>query len=101
MKTIVYKDAHHQFPVLPGKKMIKVSEFADLSNCGENEYWFLRNDGTWYSPYLKKTYAEVDPGDAEADCRKDGEAIIGGNEEAKAKSINEFKTFLKGVFNLQ
>jgi dienelactone hydrolase len=100
IKTIVYKDAHHQFPVLPGKKMIKVPEFADLSNCGQNEYWFLRNDGTWYSPYLGKTYAEVDSGNIATDCRKDGEAAMAGNEAAKAKSIRDFKAFLKNVFHI-
>ena len=100
IKTIVYKNAHHQFPVLPGKKMIKVPEFADLSNCGQNEYWFLRNDGSWYSPHLKKTFADVEPGDIMTECKKDGEAIMVGNVEAKAKSINEFKIFLKRVFNL-
>jgi dienelactone hydrolase len=101
IKTIVYKNAHHQFPVLPEKKIIKAPEFADLSNCGQNEYWFLRNDGNWYSPYLKKTYAEVDTGDIATDCKKDGEAIMGGDEEAKAKSIKEFKAFLRRVFNSQ
>jgi dienelactone hydrolase len=101
IKTIIFKDAHHQFPVLPGKKIIKVPELADLSNCGKNEYWFLRNDGTWYSSHLKKTFAEVDPGGLMTDCKKDGEAIMGGNEEAKAKSISDFKSFLRKVFDLQ
>ena len=101
INTIVYKNAHHQFPVLPGKKMIQVPELADLSDCGQNEYWFLQNDGIWYSSYLKKTFAEVDPGYTYTDCMKDGGAIVGGNEEAKAKSINEFKIFLKKVFDLR
>jgi dienelactone hydrolase len=101
IKAIVYKEAHHQFPILPAKKTIKVPGLADYSNCGENEYLLLKNDGTWYSPYRKEIYDGVDPPrDFSAGCRKDGEAIMGGNEEAKAKSIADVKRFLKGVFSL-
>jgi len=103
IKAVVYKGAHHMFPVLYSDKTTKVPVLPDWSHCGKEELLFLREDGTWFFPHTNKTVDGVNGiiGDYTANCRIDGGAIIGGNEKAKAKSINEFKTFLKRVFNLQ
>ena len=103
VKAIVYKGAHHGFPVLPGNKTIKVPSLADWSNCRRDEYLFLREDGTWFSPHTHKSVDEVNilNGDYTANCRVDGEAVMGGNEEGKAKSIRAYQNLLRKVFNLQ
>lgn len=102
VKAIVYKGAHHGFPVYSGNKTIKVPSLPDWSNCKQEEYLLLQDDGTWYSPHMNKTLDEVNGyGEYTANCRVDGEAIVGGNEEAKVKSIKAYQTFLKRVFNLQ
>jgi dienelactone hydrolase len=103
VKVIVYKGAHHQFPVLPGNKILKVPSLPDVSNC-KKEYLLvlLQDDGIWYYPYMNKTLDEVNIyGEDPANCRVDGEAIMGGNEEAKAKSIKAYQNLLRRVFQLR
>ncbi len=103
VKAIVYKGAHHGFPVLPGNKIVKVPSLPDVSNCKKEEWLvLLQDDGAWYSPHRNKTLDEVSIyGDYTANCRVDGEAIMGGNEQAKAKSIKAYQNLLRKVFNLQ
>ena len=101
VKAIVYQRAHHGFPVYSENKAIKASSLPDWGNCEQKEYIFLQNDGTWYSPHLNKILDEVDVyGEYTANCRKDGEAIVGGNKEAKIESIKEYQNLLRNVFNL-
>jgi dienelactone hydrolase len=101
VKAIVYKGAHHGFPVYSENRTIKAPNLPDWSNCKQTEYLFLQNDGTWYSPHMNKILDEVNVyGEYTASCRKDGEAIVGGNIEAKIESIKEFQSLLKKVFNL-
>jgi len=100
IKVIVYKGAHHDFPVHSGNKIIKVPSLSDWSNCKQEDYLLLLQDeGNWFFPHRNKTLDEVN-GEYTANCRVDGEAIVGGNEEAKAKSIDDFKKFFKRVFNI-
>jgi dienelactone hydrolase len=102
VKAIVYKGAHHQFPVLSGSELIKVPSLPDWSNCKQEEYMLLRDDGIWYSPQLNRTLDEVNvlDGDFQANCRIDGGAIVGGNEKAKIESIKQYQGLLRKVFNL-
>ena len=102
VKVVVYKGAHHQFPVLQGDELIKVSNLPDWSRCGMEALIFLRDDGTCFFPHTNKTIDEVNAIDGEytADCRIDGGAIVGGNEEAKKKSIKEYQDLLKRAFNI-
>ena len=102
MKTIVYKGASHQFPVLSESELITVSSLPDWSNCKKEELLLLEDDGKWYSPYLNKVFDEVNILDGEytANCRIDGEAIVGGNSKAKIDSIKEYKNLLRRVFNI-
>ena len=74
-----------------------------MSNCKKEELLvLLQDDGTWYHPHFKVTPDEIDiSGKDRLDCMVYGEAIMGGNEEAKAESIKAYQTFLKRVFNLQ
>jgi dienelactone hydrolase len=100
VKVIVYKGAHHMFPVLSGSELIKVPSLPDWSNC-KQENLLLQDDGTWYSPHLNKTLDEVNVyGEYTANCRLDGEAIVAGNNEAKIESIKEYQNLLRKVFNL-
>jgi dienelactone hydrolase len=103
IETVVYKGAHHQFPVIPGDELIKVSNIPDWSNCGIEYLILLRDDGTCFFPHTNKTVDEANgiDGDYTADCRIDGGAIVGGNEEAKLESIEKYKNLLRKVFNLQ
>lgn len=103
IKAVVYKGAHHMFPVLPGDKTMKVPELPDWSNCGKDEYLFLREDGTWFFPHTNKTVDEVNGifGDYTANCRIDGGAIVGGNEKAKIESTSEYQNLLRRVFNIK
>jgi len=102
VKVVVYKGTHHQFPVLPGDELIKVSNLPDWSRCGMEHLIFLRDDGTCFFPHTNKTVDEVNAIDGEytADCRIDGGAIVGGNEEAKRESIKEYQNLLREVFNI-
>ncbi len=102
VKAIVYKGAHHGFPVYSGNKIIKVHSLPDWSNCKQEEYLFLREDGTWFSQHKNKTFEEVNGifGDYTANCRIDGEAIVGGNNEAKIESIKAYQNLLRKVFSL-
>jgi len=101
IKVIVYEGAHHGFPVYSGNKIIKVPSLPDWSNCKQEEYLvLLQDDGTWFSPHVNKTLDEVTD-EYTANCRVDGEAIVGGNEGAKAKSIEAYQNLLRKVFNLQ
>ncbi|MGD8763990.1 MAG: hypothetical protein PVG87_16890, partial [Desulfobacteraceae bacterium] len=102
IKVIVYKGAHHGFPVLSGNKIVKVPSLADWSNCTKEELLvLLQDDGTWYSPHFKMTPDEIDVlGKDRLNCMVYGEAIMGGNEEAKAKSIKAYQNLLKKVFNI-
>jgi len=102
VKVVVYKGAHHQFPVVPGDKTINVPELPDWSHCGKEELLYLRDDGSWFFPHTKKTVDEVNgiDGDYTADCRIDGGAIVGGNEKAKLESIKEYQNLLRKVFNI-
>ena len=102
VKAIVYKGAHHQFPVLSGSELIKVPSLPDWSNCKQEEYMFLQDDGTWYSPHLNRTLDEINvlDDDSQANCRIDGGAIVGGNEKAKIESIKQYQGLLRRVFNL-
>lgn len=101
VKAIVYKGAHHGFPVYSENKTIKAPSLPDWGNCKQKEYLFLQNDGTWYSPHMNKILDEVNVyGEYTANCRKDGEAIVGGNNEAKIESIKTYMNLLKKVFNL-
>ena len=101
VKAIVYKGAHHDFPVYSGSKKIKVPSLPDWSNCKKEDYLLLlQDDGKWFSPNMNRTLDEVTD-EYTANCRIDGEAIVGGNEEAKAKSIKAYQNLLRKVFNLQ
>jgi dienelactone hydrolase len=102
VKAIVYKGAHHMFPVLSSDKIRGEPSLPDWSNCKTDEYLFIREDGTCISPHKKKTFHEVNAlsGDWLANCRIDGEAIVGGNEKAKIESIKEYQSFLRNVFNI-
>jgi dienelactone hydrolase len=101
VKTIVYKGAHHQFPVLSGSELIKVPSLPDWSNCKKEELLQLQDDGTWYSPHLNKTFEEVNLyGEYTSNCRIDGGAIVAGNNKAKIESIKEYQNLLMRVFNL-
>ncbi len=101
VKAIVYKGAHHQFPVLSGSELIKVPSLPDWSNCKKEESLLLQDDGTWFSPNLNKTFDEVNLyGEYTANCRKDGEAVVAGNNEAKIESIKEYQNLLRRVFQL-
>ncbi|MGD8761837.1 MAG: dienelactone hydrolase family protein [Desulfobacteraceae bacterium] len=101
-EAIVYKGVHHGFPVYSGNQLVKVPSLADVSNCTKEELLLLlQDDGTWYSPHFKMTPDELDVlGKDRLNCIVYGEAIMGGNEEAKAKSIKAYQTFLRRVFNL-
>jgi len=101
VKAVVYKGAHHQFPVLSGSELIKVPSLPDVSNCTKEELQvMMQDDGVWYHPHFKMKPKEIDIfGKDRLNCMVYGEAIIGGNEEAKAKSIQEYQTFLRRVFN--
>jgi len=103
VKAVVYKGAHHQFPVLPSNKIIKVSQIPDWSNCRKEEHLLLLQDeGTWFWPHMNKDVDDVNPyGQFTANCRKDGESIVAGNNEAKVESIKEYQKLLRRVFNLQ
>jgi dienelactone hydrolase len=102
VKTVVYKGAHHMFPVLSGSELINTPSLPDWSNCGKDEYLLLQDDGTWFFPHINKTVAEVNVyGEFTADCRIDKGAIVAGNTEAKNESIKEYQDLLKAVFNLQ
>ena len=101
VKAIVYKGAHHGFPVYSGNKIIKVPSLPDWSNCKQEEYMLLQDDGTWFSPHMNKKVDEVNVyGEYTANCRLDGEAIVGGNNEAKLESIEEYQNLLRKVFDL-
>jgi dienelactone hydrolase len=101
VKAIVYKGAHHQFPVLSGNELIKVPSLPDWSNCKKEELLLLQDDGKWYSTSLSKTLDEVNLyGEYTSTCRIDGGAIVGGNEKAKIESIKEYQSFLRNVFNI-
>jgi len=101
IKAIVYKGAHHQFPVLSGNELIKVPSLPDWSSCKQEEYMLLQDDGTWYSPHHNKMFDEVNLyGEYTSNCRIDGEAIVAGNNEAKIESIKEYQNLLRRVFNL-
>jgi len=103
VKAVIYKGAHHMFPVLAGEKTINVPELPDWSLCGNEELLFLREDGTWFFPQTNKTVDGVNGiiGDYTASCRIDGGAIIGGNSEAKIESTEEYKNLLRRVFNIK
>ena len=103
VQAIVYKKVHHGFPVLSENEIVKVPSTPDVSNCTTEELvLLLQDDGTWYSPHFKMTPDEIDvSGKDRLNCIVYGEAIMGGNEEAKAKSIKAYQTLLKRVFNLQ
>jgi len=103
IKAVVYKGAHHMFPVLPGDQTINVPELPDWSNCGKEEYLFLREDGTWFFPHTNMTVDGVNGiiGDYTANCRIDGGAIVGGNKKAKSESIKEYQYLLKKVFDIK
>ena len=101
VKAIVYKGAHHQFPVLSGSELINVPSLPDWSNCKREEYLFLQDDGTWFSPHKNKIVEEVNVyGEFTANCRLDGKAIVAGNNEAKIESIKEYQSLLRRVFNI-
>jgi dienelactone hydrolase len=99
IKVIVYKGAHHQFPVLSGNELIKIPLLRDLSQCKKEELLvLLQDDGAWYYPPWNKTMDEVEE---RPSCGVDGEAIVAGNKEAKIASIKEYQNLLRKVFNLQ
>jgi dienelactone hydrolase len=101
VKAIVYKGAHHQFPVLSGSELIKVPSLPDWSNCKKEELLLLLDDGTWYSKHLNKTLDDVNLyGEYTSNCRIDGEAIVAGNNKAKIESIKEYQNLLRKVFDL-
>jgi dienelactone hydrolase len=102
VKVVVYKGAHHQFPVLPSNEIIKIPQLPDWSHCGKAELLFLRENGTWFFPHTNKTVDGVNGiiGDYTANCRIDGGAIVGGNEKAKIESIKEYQNLLRRVFNI-
>jgi dienelactone hydrolase len=103
VKVIVYEGAYHGFPVLPGNEIIRVPSLPDSSNCKIEELVvLLQNDGTWYYPYRNAILEEVNLyGEDRLECREEGKAIMAGNEEAKAKSMAEYKNLLKKVFHLR
>ena len=101
VKAIVYNGAHHGFPVYSDDKIIKAPSLPDWSNCKQEEYLLLQDDGTWFYPHKNKALEEVNIfGDYTANCRLDGEAIVAGNNKAKLESINEYQNLLRKVFKL-
>jgi len=102
VKTVVYKGAHHMFPVLSGSELINTPSLPDWGNCGKDEYLLLQDDGTWFFPHFNKTVDEVNVyGEFTADCRIDKGANIAGNVEAKNESIKEYQNLLKTIFKLK
>ena len=102
IKAVVYKGAHHMFPVLPGDKIRGEPSLPDWSNCKTEEFLILREDGIWFAPNKNKTFHEVNvlEGDWLANCRIDRGATVGGNQKAKLESIEEYKKLLRKVFGL-
>ena len=86
------------FPVFSEDKTTKLAELPDWSNCGKDDYLFLRKDGKWFSPPTNKTFDEVNI--MEADCAISGGAVVGGNAKAKIESIKEYQNLLMRVFNI-
>ena len=103
VKTIVYKGAHHQFPVLSDNVLGMVPGLPDWSYCKQESYILLQDEGSWYYPHKNQTVDEVDiiSGEYTADCRIDGQAMVGGNRKAKIESIKECQDLLKRVFQLE
>ena len=102
VKTIVYKGAHHQFPVLPDNVLIMAPSLPDWSHCKQESYILLQEDGNWFFPHRNETVDEVNTyGDYTADCRLNGQAMVGGNRKAKIESIKECQNLLKQVFQLE
>jgi dienelactone hydrolase len=101
VKTVVYKGAHHQFPVLSDSELFIVPSLPDWSYCKQESYLMLQDDGSWFYPHTKETVDEVNVfGEYTADCRLDGLAMAGGNRNAKNESIKECQNLLKQVFQL-
>lgn len=101
VKTVVFKDAHHQFPVLPDSVLTMAPSLADWSYCAKESYLILQNDGSWFFPHRNETVDEVNAfGEYTADCRLDGQAMVGGNRKAKIESIKECQKLLKRIFQL-
>jgi dienelactone hydrolase len=101
VKVIVYKGAHHGFPVYSGNELMKVPSLPDWSNCKQEEYLLLLNDGTWYYPNMKKTLDEVNAyGEYTANCRIDGQAVVAGNNAAKIESTKAYQHLLRRVFKI-
>lgn len=103
VRAVVYKGAHHRFPVLSGDKIINFRELPDWSRCGKEEYLFLREDGTWFFPHTNNTVDGVNPidGSYTANCRKDGGAVVAGNAEAKMASTEEYQNLLRRMFDIK
>jgi dienelactone hydrolase len=101
VKTVVYKGAHHQFPVLSDSELFIVPSLPDWSYCKQESYLMLQDGGSWFYPHTKETVDEVNVfGEYTADCRLDGLAMAGGNRNAKNESIKECQNLLKQVFQL-
>ena len=103
VKTVVYKGAHHQFPVLSDNVLTMVPSLPDWSYCKKESYILLKDDGSWYFPHKNLTVDEVNviTGEYTADCRINGQAMAGGNSKAKIESIKECQDLLKQVFQLE
>ncbi|MBW2410223.1 MAG: dienelactone hydrolase family protein [Deltaproteobacteria bacterium] len=102
VKTVVYKGAHHQFPVLSDHVLAMLPGLPDWSHCKKESYILLQDDGSWYYPHKNLTVEEVNviTGEYTADCRINGQAMAGGNSKAKIESIKECQDLLKRVFQL-
>ena len=101
IKTIVYKGAHHQFPILPDNVLTMAPNLPDWSHCKQESYLLLQDDGSWFFPHRNEIVDEVNAyGDYTADCRLNGQAMVGGNSKAKIESISECQNLLKRVFKL-
>ena len=101
VKIVVYKGAHHAFtsPRLSGQARSH-PHLADYSNCLDR-YVQLQDDGTWFFPYMQKTFDKyTDWDELTADCQLKGKGKIGDPRRARKKSLKELQTFFKQIFDL-
>jgi dienelactone hydrolase len=69
--------------------------FNDLSAC-QDRYILMEEDGMLYSPFQNKRYDAINKfGYLFADCQILSEGLLGGKKEARDKSIEDYKAFLK------
>lgn len=95
----IYENAYHGFDI----KEFAGTEFNwgnDYSEC-QDRFFILKNDGMWFYPLRKERHDDAYKFSSIVnDCQKSSKGILGGPEEARINSIEEYKTFFMRVFNL-